>query len=96
MLYVLYCLDRPNASDLRQAHRPDHIEWAGKHPNIRMAGPLLGDDEQTMIGSLFVIEADNREAAASMNADDPYTRAGLFERVEIHPFRWLLGAQAPQ
>lgn len=95
MLYVLYCLDKADASDLRQANRPAHIEWAGRQTGIRMAGPLLDESETNMIGSLFVIEADSRADVTALHRTDPYALAGLFERVEIHPFRWLLGEQAP-
>ncbi len=90
MLFVLYCRDRRDAGSLRQTNRPAHLEWAKGQTGIRMAGPLLDDDEQ-MIGSLFVIEAENRGAIEQLHASDPYVKAGLFERVEIHPFRWLLG-----
>lgn len=95
MLYVLYCLDKPGASELRQANRPAHIKWAAAQSCIRMAGPLLDESESTMIGSLFVIEADSRASVEALQASDPYTLAGLFQRVEIHPFRWLLGEHAP-
>lgn len=91
MLYVLYCRDRDDAIGVRQANRPAHLEYARDNDMIRMAGPLLADDGETMIGSLFVVEADDLEAVRRFSADDPYTRAGLFARVEIHPFRWLLG-----
>jgi uncharacterized protein YciI len=35
--------------------------------------------------------ADLAEARA-FNAEDPYTKAGLWQSVAIHPFRWLLPA----
>ncbi|TVS15862.1 MAG: YciI family protein [Gammaproteobacteria bacterium] len=90
MLFVLYCRDRNGAGSLRQANRPAHLEWAKRQTGIRMAGPLLDDDEQ-MIGSLFVIEAEDRSAIEQLHASDPYAKAGLFEHVDIHRFRWLLG-----
>lgn len=92
MLYVLYCRDRDDAGGIRQANRPAHLEYARDSSMIRMAGPLLAADGETMIGSLFVVEADDLAAVRRFNAEDPYTRAGLFGQVEIHPFRWLLGA----
>ena len=91
MLYVLYCRDRDDAVGVRQANRPAHLQYAGASGAIRMAGPMLADDGETMTGSLFVIEAEDLDAARRFNAEDPYTQAGLFERVEIHPFRWLIG-----
>ena len=91
MLFALYCRDRADGLETRLANRDAHIAWALESGIIRMAGPLLDDDGETMIGSLLVIEAEDPEAARRFAEADPYARAGLFERVEIHPFRWLLG-----
>jgi hypothetical protein len=51
-----------------------------------ISGPLLAADEATMIGSLFVVEADSIEAVRRFNAEDPFARAGLWKQVDIHPF----------
>ena len=91
MLCVLHCLDHPDAGEVRAANRPAHLEFARGRDEIRMAGPLLSTDGGQMIGSMFVLEVDDIEQARAFNAEDPYTHAGLFQRVEVHPFRWLLG-----
>ena len=95
MLYALYCRDAEGAAGVRAANREAHLAYARGSACIRMAGPLLADDGETMIGSLFVIEAPDRAAVDRFSAADPYVRAGLFERVEVHPFRWLLGDGPP-
>lgn len=91
MLYVMYCRDREGAGEVRRENRPAHLEYARGTDLIRMAGPMLADDGETMIGSLFVVEADDLETVRRFAAADPYAKAGLFESVQIHPFRWLLG-----
>lgn len=93
MLYVLYCRDRDDAAELRQANRPAHLDYVGGQETVqvRVAGPMLADDGETMIGSLFLIEADDAATVRRFNAEDPYTRAGLFAAVDVHPFRWLAG-----
>ena len=96
MLYALYCRDAPDSGDLRRANREAHLAYARSTDCIRMAGPLLADDGETMIGSLFVIEAEDMDAVARFRAADPYVEAGLFDRVEVHPFRWLLGSAPPE
>jgi hypothetical protein len=40
-----------------------------------------------MIGSLIIIEAPDLAAAQNWQANDPYARAGLFERVELRPWK---------
>ena len=42
-----------------------------------MAGPVLSDDGETMIGSTFVIEFDSLDEAKAWAAEDPYAKAGL-------------------
>lgn len=91
-LFLINARDKANSSDLRQATRQAHLEWAGEaRHKIAMAGPVLSDDGETMMGSTFVIEFDTLEEAKSWAAEDPYAKAGLFDRTEIIPFIWLIG-----
>ncbi len=91
-LFAIICTDKPGEGlRLRQANRPAHLEWlAGLGDVVRAAGPFL-DDDGAPAGSLIVIEADSRQAAAEIAARDPYRRAGVFEEVEIRPWKWLIG-----
>ncbi len=91
MMFVLTCLDRADAGSLRAATRPAHIDHLRGHMrHIVMAGPLLGADEKTPVGSLLVMEFDSRAALDRFAADDPYVKAGLFESVTVRPFRKTL------
>ena len=89
MHYVIHALDRPDAGDLRDQTRPDHLAYLAGFA-VTFGGPLLDDDGQ-MCGSLIVLDVDTREAAEEFEAGDPYAEAGLFERVTITGFRPLLG-----
>ncbi len=95
-LYCLHCLDNEKDGAVRRAEtRPAHLEWAGNLGSVvRMAGPLI-DAEGRMVGSVFLISADNLEAARAINAEDPYTKAGVFGRVTIHETRWAIGDGRP-
>ena len=91
-LFLINARDKANSSELRQATRQAHLEWAGEaRHRIAMAGPVLSDDGETMQGSTFVIEFDSLDEAKTWAAEDPYAKAGLFERTEITPFIWLIG-----
>jgi len=93
-LFVLTCVDRPGGLALRMSTREAHFAYARSLPGVvRLGGPLL-DDKGEMIGSLIVIEAPDIAAARRFNAEDPYTRAGLFERVDVAPWRVTFGAIA--
>ncbi|MED5437379.1 MAG: YciI family protein [Pseudomonadota bacterium] len=43
-----------------------------------------------MIGSLIVIDVDNKEAAELWSKNDPYKKADLFQRTEIFKFKHLI------
>jgi uncharacterized protein YciI len=49
----------------------------------------LGDDGKP-IGSLVLIEAENKPSIETIAANDPYAKAGLFASVDIRPWAWLL------
>ncbi|MCR9259189.1 MAG: YciI family protein [Pseudomonadaceae bacterium] len=91
MLYVLVCEDKPNSESLRKAVREDHLAFL-KNYDVRFAGPMLGDDETTMVGSIIVINVDNLEAAQAFAAADPYAAAGLFTHVTLRAFKQVIGA----
>ena len=93
MLFAIICRDRPGGTALRAELRPKHLEWAkGYAAQIKLAGPFLSEDGQTMIGSMFLAEFADRAAAQAFNMADPYTTGGLFSSVEITPWRRTLGA----
>jgi len=95
MLYVLICEDRPDSEPLRKSVREEHLAHLEAY-DIRYAGPMLADDESTMVGSVIVIEASDRAAADAFAAADPYQRAGLFERVAIRPFKQVIARPEPE
>ena len=87
MIHAFVLLDRPDGAALRQQVRPQHKAYLAQVADrIAFAGPLLHDDGVTMIGSLLAIDFDSREAAQAWLADEPFTRAGLYASVAIHPF----------
>lgn len=93
MLFAIFCYDKPDSAALRQATRPAHLaylEEAGDR--VKLGGPLLGPgDDGAPIGSMLIVDAAS-EAAVQLFADnDPYYTAGLFENVEIHHWKRVVG-----
>jgi uncharacterized protein YciI len=89
-LFVLSCIDKPNGLETRMGARPDHLAWVQSTGMLRMGGPFLSEAGE-MAGSLLIIEADDLAAAKQFNADDPYTKAGLWASVDVRPFRLTFG-----
>jgi uncharacterized protein YciI len=91
-LYVLFCVDKPGALNVRMGAREAHLAYVrGFGDKLRLGGPML-DDNGDMAGSLIIMEAETRAEAEALNAGDPYTLAGLWERVDIKVLRATLGS----
>ena len=43
-----------------------------------------------MLGSLIVIDVDNKMSAEKWSNNDPYKKANLFKRIEIFKFKQLI------
>jgi hypothetical protein len=93
MLYALICTDKANSSALRAEVRPKHLAYIDANKaRVKIAGPFTSEDGAMMLGSLIVVEAGDIAAARAFAAADPYAEAGLFQNVEIKPWRWIVGA----
>ena len=61
MLFVIHAKDKPGALPTRlanyDAHRAFLSDTSPHGVRIVMSGPLVADDETTMIGSLLVVDA---------------------------------------
>lgn len=91
MNFALYCVDKAGHAHVRAENRPAHLDYLKSHlERLMLAGPLLGDDGVTVLGSLLVIDAADRADAEAFAAGDPYARAGLFESVTIKAFKKVL------
>ena len=85
--FIVHCLDAPDALPRRLENYEAHKAYLAAAPvRILVSGPLMSDDGETMIGSLFLIEADARAMVEAFNAGDPFRRAGVWADIRIHRF----------
>lgn len=92
MHFALICQDKPGSLSIRMETRSKHLEWVDGHRNagrIAFGGPFF-DDEGNMNGSLLMLEVGDRAEAEALAADDPYAKAGLFQSVDIRPWKWVI------
>ena len=92
-LFVISCIDKPNSLSVRVAAREAHLAYAntGEKPvKVKLGGPYL-DEKGNMAGSLLIVDAPDRAAVDQFLRDDPYVRAGLFESVDVRPYRVTVG-----
>ncbi|MBG4982860.1 YciI family protein [Pseudomonas aeruginosa] len=94
--FAVFATDRPQLESLRRLIRPAHRthlrDPAPHRVVVRLGGPTLDPGDGRMNGILLVVEAASLDEVEAFLADDPYVRAGLFERIEIRPWSWSLGA----
>jgi len=71
------------------AHARRHYFAEGGYQDCLIAsGPLLSDDGKQWRGSAMMVELADRAAVDAMIQDDPYAKAGLYETVEVHYWRF--------
>ncbi|MGY2491329.1 YciI family protein [Cupriavidus sp. CP313] len=93
--YAIFATDKPGMRAVRDRVRPAHRAYlraaADHRVFVRLGGPTLDAQDETMNGTLLVIEAEHLEDVKRFLCGDPYMHAGLFERIEIRPWDWSLG-----
>ena len=89
MLIALIARDTPGALQTRLDNRDAHLAYIRETGVVAQAGPLL-DEAGGMIGSLLILDVADMQAARDWAAQDPYALAGLFESVELIPWKRVI------
>ena len=72
---------------LAEAHRRYYGD-EGYRDRLIASGPLLSEDGRQWRGEAMMVELPDRAAADAMVKDDPFMQAGLYEKVEVHYWRF--------
>ncbi len=98
MLYSIVGIDVENSLQARLAARPEHVNrllllkeqgrlvLAGPNPAIDSEDP--GDNGFT--GSIIIAEFDSLDTAKAWADQDPYLLTGVYQSVEVKPFKQAL------
>ena len=77
------------AAARRNAARPAHLEGVKpmvERGELRAAGAIL-DDAGNMVGSAIFAEFASRAALDAWLEREPYVKEGVWQRIEVKPFR---------
>jgi uncharacterized protein YciI len=88
MLFVIIGHDGPQGAVLRPSVRPAHLE--NLQPLVASDKVIVGGPFTDGSGSLIVADFENEAAAKAFVLSDPYVTQGVFDRVEIKPFRQVV------
>ena len=88
MLYIINAHDKPDAkhivSETLEAHRR-YLHDSGKV--LVLAGGTRTEDGKQRLGSVYLINVDDRKSAMEWLASEPFNSAGLFESITIERMR---------
>jgi len=98
MYYSISGEDHPGSLAARLAARPAHIERLQQLKNegrLLLAGPHPAIDSEDpgaagFSGSLIVAQFDSLVSAQAWADNDPYVSAGVYARVQVKPFKYVL------
>ena len=98
MWYVIYSVDRDDSLEARAGARPAHLERVQAlvdQGRVLVAGPRPAIDTEDpgpagFLGSMIVARFDCLEEAKAWADSDPYVEAGVYESVEVTPFKLVL------
>jgi uncharacterized protein YciI len=98
MFYAINATDTENSLEKRLKIRPDHVarlQVLKNEGRLLLAGPYPAIDAEDpgaagFSGSLIVAEFDSLEAAQTWADADPYIKAGVYQSVEVKPFKKVL------
>lgn len=85
MLFVIIGHDGPDGAKLRPKVREAHL--SNLRPLVAQGKVILAGPFTDGSGSLIVVDVDSEAEATAFAHSDPYVTEGVFERVEVKPFR---------
>jgi len=86
--YAIMTTDKPNSAELRAKMRNVHVEYlTANMEKLLAAGALTADDGTGGHGGILIVDTEDRKEAEAFIASDPFTKAGLFEKVTVSRWR---------
>ncbi|GAA2181108.1 YciI family protein [Brooklawnia cerclae] len=88
MPYLIETYDKPDSFGLRTATRDEHLAFLAANADLLLAcGAKIGDDGTGASGGIYLLDVESRTEAETFIAQDPFSKASLFERIYITRWR---------
>ncbi len=88
MPYVIITKDKPDSLALRNEVRAVHLAYLTEHKaKLLAAGAQIADDGTGGTGGVIIVDTEDRAEADAFIQNDPFTKAGLFEDIQVTRWR---------
>lgn len=84
-VFLVLAWDAPGSEAPRDRQLEAHLDYVEQNVDrYLVCGPLRKPGETPLVGSFFLLRADDAEAARNLVAGDPYVQSGMYESIEVH------------
>ena len=92
MLVSVYCTDTRDSAAPRREKLQAHLRYVETiQDKIKVAGPVTDPEAGRQVASLLVFEVQDLAEADALMRADPYYDAGIWETINLHEFRGVVG-----
>ena len=83
--FLVVALDGAGSAEVRDSALDGHLEYVEKHcDRYLICGPMNVPGNPELVGSFFLITADDEQDARDFLAGDPYMASGMYASVTVH------------
>jgi len=91
-VFMVICRDGEGAAPLRAEHLKGHLHHVEQHwQRYITAGPIREPGGEALVGSVFLLYADDLADAKALMAGDPYFTCGMYADIEFKEFSNSIG-----
>ena len=95
--FLVIARDGEGSATVRDSELDGHLEYIEKHCDRYLAcGPMNHPGDPELVGSFFLLVAEDERDARDFLAGDPYLNSGMYETITVHEVtvaggRWMGG-----
>ena len=83
-VFLVLCFDREGSARIRERELDGHLEYVERHTgDYLVCGPLREPGEDPLIGSFFLVAAEDADAARAIVSADPYVKSGMYKEIIV-------------
>lgn len=90
--YLVICRDGSGSAEPRAIHLKGHLDHVEKYwTRYVTAGPIRDPGGEALIGSVFLVLANDLADAKALMEGDPYVTCGMYETITYNEFSNSIG-----